>query len=65
MISVCGDVFHVSMNLDPNDEEGPCESGCVWPENDMNRYRGDCENWKERQKETCVVDSKGDRETCK
>jgi hypothetical protein len=31
----------------------------------MNRYRDDYEKLKERQKETCDVDLKGDRETCK
>jgi hypothetical protein len=65
MIFVCGDVFHVSMNLDPIDEEGLCERGCVWPENGTNRYRDDCGKMKERQKETCGVDLKGDRETCR
>jgi hypothetical protein len=62
---VCEDVFHVSTNRDPIDEEGPCGSGRVWQESDMNRYRDDYEKLKERQKETCDVDLKGDRETCK
>jgi len=55
-LAVCGDVFHVSTNRDPTDEGGPFESGRVWQECDMNRYRGDYEKLKERQKETCGVD---------
>lgn len=62
---MCEDVFHVSTNQDPTDEGSPYGSGCVWQEGDMNRYRGDYEKMKERQKETCDVDLKGDRETCR
>jgi hypothetical protein len=62
---VCGDAFHASMNRDPIDGGGPCESVCVWLTSGMNRCRDDCDKLKERRKETCDVDLKGDRETCK
>jgi len=52
------------MNRDPI-EGGPCESERVWLASDMNRYRDDCDKLKERQKGTCDVDLKDDRETCK
>lgn len=61
---MCGDAFHASMNRDPI-EGGPCESERVWLASDMNRYRDDYDKLKERQKETCDVDLKDDRETCK
>ena len=63
--AVCEDVFRVSKNRDPIDREGPCESGCVWLEGDTGRDRVGHEKMKERQKGTCVVDLKDDRETCK
>ena len=65
MRGVCGDAFHASMNQDPIEEESPCERVCVWPANGMNRYRDDYNKLKERRKETCDVDLKGDGETCK
>jgi hypothetical protein len=65
MCGVCGDAFHASMIRDPIDEGGSCERVCVWPASDMNRYRDDYDKLKERRKETCDVDLKDDRETCK
>lgn len=59
---MCGDAFHASMNRDPIGEGGSCEKECVC---DMNRYRDDYDKLKERQKETCDVDLKGDGGTCK
>jgi hypothetical protein len=53
------------MIRDPTDGgDDPCEGECVWLEGDINRYRVDHEKMEERQKETCAVDLKGDRETC-
>jgi hypothetical protein len=65
MCGVCGDAFHAAMNRDPIDEGSPCERESVWLMSDMNRCRDDYDKLKERQKETCDVDLKGDRETCK
>lgn len=62
---MCGDAFHAAMNRDPIDEGSPCERESVWLMSDMNRCRDDYDKLKERQKETCDVDLKGDRETCK
>jgi hypothetical protein len=65
MCGVCGDAFHASTIRDPIDEGGSCERECVWLASDMNRYRDDYDKLKERRKETCDVDLKGDGETCK
>jgi hypothetical protein len=57
--------FRGAMTRNPIDEGGPYENGYVLEEHGINRYKAGHEKLKERQKETCVADLRGDRETCK
>jgi hypothetical protein len=59
------DAFRAAMNRNPTDEEGPYENGYALQENGIDRCKAGHEKLKERQKETCVADLRGDRETCK